>query len=96
VLYVAVKLCVVKQVVKGAVCGQGVTCEWADERGRRIVGREVKCDDPGWTRRGGGSALGVRRRRGTEVGGSKSIRYRCSSDSKLCRRVCVWARAGRN
>jgi len=56
----------------------------------------MKCQDPLWTKRGEGDNLvGIRWSR-TKGGGSKVIRYRCSSTSKICRHVFWKQEAGRN
>jgi len=57
----------------------------AADEGHWMAGREVKCANPSWTDGGEGYALGRMWTRRTKAGGSKSIRYRFSFSSELCR-----------
>lgn len=58
--------------------------------GHCMVGREVKCHDPDWTNRGEGGVLASVVLSKTKAGGSKLIRYRCSSSSKRWRLWCMF------
>lgn len=70
--------------------------DWGTNGENSIPGREMKCQDPWWTKRGeSGFLVGILWSR-TKGGGSKVIRYRSSSSSKRCRHVDWKQLTGRN